>query len=91
MTSFICGSYNISGKYTANGYLYKSWTGLGLNHYQGVIRFSVGYMGTWSSENMRLIVSDGINVNQIINYNYNCTAAQQSTVCSGATDCFANY
>lgn len=46
-TPVTCTNYTFSGQYTNSDYLFKNYTGIGLNHYAIVVRFSVGYIGTW--------------------------------------------
>lgn len=42
-----CTNYTFSGTYTNADYIYKNFTGIPLNHYALVVRFSVGYIGQW--------------------------------------------
>lgn len=52
---YVCSIYTFSGKYVNSDYLSKNFTGIGANHYELVIRFNVGYIGTWSSsDNLQL-------------------------------------
>jgi len=68
LTPVTCTNYTFSGKYTANSYLSKSFTNIPLNHYALVVRFSVGYLGTWSAnDGLRLNLQDSL---QSINYDY---------------------
>ena len=54
-----CGEYWLSGQYTAGSYLSKTFNGLGTNHYQIVIRFGVGYIGSWDElDQMQVLMDD---------------------------------
>ena len=44
-----CGGYGLSGQYTAGSYISKTFNNLGLNHYDLVVRFGVGFIGSWNS------------------------------------------
>lgn len=46
-TPVTCTNYTFSGQYTNQDYLFKNYTTIALNHYAVVIRFSIGYIGTW--------------------------------------------
>lgn len=46
-TPVTCTNYTFSGQYTSLDYLFKNYTGIPLNHYAIVVRFNVGYIGTW--------------------------------------------
>jgi hypothetical protein len=48
LVPYTCSSYDFSGRYSNTDWISKNFTGIGANHYELVIRFSVGYMGTWS-------------------------------------------
>ena len=67
-----CSNYTFSGQYTSADYLFKNFTNIALNHYQIIVRFNVGYVGTWSeSDYLRVTLGDSM---QIVNhdYYYNC-------------------
>lgn len=67
-TPVTCTNYTFSGKYASNDYLYKNYTGIALNHYAIVIRFSVGFIGAWSeADYLRLSMTDS---NGATNYDY---------------------
>jgi len=58
-TPVTCTNYMFSGQYTANSYLSKTFSNIPLNHYAVVVRFSVGYLGTWSTlDGLRLNLKD---------------------------------
>ena len=50
-----CGAYQLSGKYTSGHYISKTFTDLGTNHYETVIRFGVGYIGSWDADDLMVI------------------------------------
>lgn len=49
LTSKVCSIYTLSGQYIDTDYISKNFTNINASHYQLVIRFSVGYIGTWSA------------------------------------------
>ena len=73
-----CGDYQLSGQYTADSYIAKTYTGLGTNHYQVVVRFGVGYIGSWDPTDQLYVDLDGDQ--HTLNYNYGVV----SDVCSGS-------
>jgi hypothetical protein len=73
MSSHTCSVYTLSGQYIDSDYISKNFTGINPSHYQLVIRFSVGYIGTWSvSDHLQLVINDGDNVNTQT-WAYSCT------------------
>jgi hypothetical protein len=48
-TPHTCDVYTLSGQYVAGDFIRKTFTGIPLNHYQVVVRFGVGFMGTWNT------------------------------------------
>ena len=46
-TLVTCDKYSFSGSYTAGGFISKTFNNIPLNHYQIVIRFSLGMIGSW--------------------------------------------
>lgn len=46
-TPQICDAYTLSGQYVAGDYISKTFTNFPLNHYQIIVRFGIGYIGTW--------------------------------------------
>lgn len=65
-----CGMYSLSGQYVAGNYIQKTFTGLPLNHYQVVVRFGVGFMGTWNSTNQILAEANGQSFSWLYNSCY---------------------
>ena len=50
-----CGNITFSGQYISSDYLSKNYTGINTEHYELIIRFGIGYMGSWSeSDNLQL-------------------------------------
>ena len=87
LTPYTCSSYVFSGQYAANDFLTKNFTGIPLNHYALVIRFSVGYIGAWTdTDYLRLKLDDAT---QTVNYDYRYSCDRPSTLCGGGnnTDC----
>jgi len=59
LSTTTCTNYTLSGEYTNQDFIYKNFTGIPLNHYQLIIRYNVGYIGTWSSSDyLRLNIQD---------------------------------
>lgn len=54
-----CGLYKMSGQYVSGDYIQKTFTGIPLNHYQLVIRFGVGHIGTWNPTDTMEVEIDG--------------------------------
>ena len=76
LTPHTCTNYTFSGQYTSTDYLSKNFTGIPLNHYALVVRYNVGYLGTWSdTDYLRLNLQDN---KQSINYDhhYNCDVVE---------------
>lgn len=65
-----CDQYTVSGQYVAGDYIQKTLTGIPLNHYELVVRFSIGHIGTWSSTDQMHVQIDGID------YSWNYRACQ---------------
>ena len=85
-----CASiYKLSGKYVDYDYIAKNYTSIPINHYEIVIRFSIGYIGTWNStDNLNLYVQHSYGA---LNnpWPYSCSAT--SLLCSSpgaGLDCF---
>jgi hypothetical protein len=79
-----CSIYTVSGQYVAGDYIRKTFTSIPLNHYQIVIRFSVGYIGSWSQSDSMLLEVNG----NTEKWEYNSCAYAQD-LCSGSLiDCF---
>jgi len=58
-TPVTCTNYTFSGQYTNSDYIFKNFTNIPLNHYALVVRFNVGYIGTWSNTDyLRLKLED---------------------------------
>lgn len=55
----ICSQYTLSGAYVAGDYIQKTFTSIPTNHYQLVLRFGVGYIGTWASTDQLSVDLDG--------------------------------
>lgn len=67
-TPVTCTNYTFSGQYTNSDYIFKNFTNIPLNHYALVVRFNVGYIGTWSNTDyLRLKLEDQL---QSVNYDY---------------------
>lgn len=80
-----CDVYFLSGQYVAGDYIQKTFTGLPLNHYQVVIRFGIGYIGTWNSADQMALYIDG----QPFTWKYNGCACYSDALCSSSgADCF---
>lgn len=63
-----CSNYTFSGQYTNTDFISKNFTNIPLNHYAVVVRFNVGYIGTWAeTDNLRLNLQDSA---QSIFYDY---------------------
>lgn len=79
-----CAPYKMSGQYVSGDYIQKTFTGIPLNHYQLVIRFGVGHIGTWNPTDTMEVEID----RHTYSWEYNvCPEAQN--LCSGSgTDCF---
>jgi hypothetical protein len=43
----LCGAYNLSGQYIYTDYISKNFTSIPINHYELVVRFGIGFIGTW--------------------------------------------
>lgn len=55
-----CGIYTFSGAYTGHHYINKKFANIPLNHYELVIRFGIGYMGSWdATDQLLLIINNG--------------------------------
>jgi len=81
-TPHTCTNYTFSGQYTANDYISKNFSGIPLNHYALVIRYNVGYMGTWNTTDvLSLNIQDD---EQDIYYDYNYSCSVQENICGGA-------
>jgi hypothetical protein len=73
LSSVTCSVYTLSGQYVDIDYISKNFTNINPSHYQLVIRFSVGYIGTWSAtDHLKLVINDGLNVN-VQTWAYSCT------------------
>lgn len=44
-----CDKYTFSGAYVQGGFISKTFNDLPLNHYEVVIRFNVGLIGSWNA------------------------------------------
>ena len=54
-----CTNYTFSGEYVSTDYLFKNFTSIPSNHYAIVVRFNVGYMGFWdTNDTLRLSLED---------------------------------
>jgi len=61
-TPVTCTNYTFSGRYASNDYLFKNYTSIPLNHYAVVVRFGVGYVGSWTDADflrLNLVDSNG--------------------------------
>lgn len=81
-TPVTCTNYTFSGQYTNSDYLFKNYTNIRLNHYAIVIRFSIGYIGSWqTSDQLRVSAVDST---QVVNYDFDYYCS------SGAVDNVTN-
>jgi hypothetical protein len=84
----VCNNYTFSGQYAAGDYLFKNFTGIPINHYALVVRFNVGFMGSWSSsDGLRLRLEDD---EQTIDFDYNYGCSIVENICNEAyptSDC----
>lgn len=83
----ICDQYSLSGQYVAGDFIQKTFTGLPLNHYQVVVRFGVGYIGSWNSADQIQLQVDG----QLYSWKYNFCAYSEALCSSSGADCFKIY
>jgi hypothetical protein len=85
----VCGIYNMSGGYVDYDWIAKNYTKIPVNHYNLIIRFSVGYIGTWSpSDDLNLYFSHQYGTS---NHQFSYSCSPLSTICSGSgMDCFQN-
>jgi hypothetical protein len=74
-----CSNYTFSGEYSSNDYLYKNFTGIPLNHYALVVRFSVGYIGNWTEGDvLELNLQDA---GQSVNFAYKYSCEFTENIC----------
>lgn len=89
---FNCGAFPFSGRYVNTDYIQKNFTGINTEHFELVIRFNVGYFGSWgSSDNLQLEVHDGVSTSYH-SWGYSCgqtgTLSDTKNLCSSqGTDC----
>lgn len=80
----ICDQYTLSGQYVAGDFIQKTFTGIPANHYQLVIRFGVGYIGTWNPTDQMNLEINGSPYSWLY---HGCSYPQD--LCSTSTaDCF---
>lgn len=77
-------SYPLSGQYSSGDYLAKRYTGLPVGHYYAIVRFTIAYMGVWTSTDMFAVVVDGVQKS----WNYSCGTNQ--AICT-VSDCIRQY
>ena len=79
-TPVTCTNYTFSGQYTSADYLFKNYTGIALNHYAIVVRFNVGYIGTWAETDfLRVALTDSYgSVN--FDYKYICSSGAMDNI-----------
>ena len=78
-----CDKYTLSGAYVQGGYISKTFTNLPLNHYEIVIRFNIGYIGSWNASSDEIYLSAD---STITTFNASCDHSED--LCSGSgTDC----
>lgn len=77
-------AYPLSGRYGSTDYLAKQYTGLPVNHYYLIVRFSMAYMGTWANTDMFAVTVD--NFQKV--WNYSCNTNQ--AICT-TSDCIRPY
>lgn len=85
-TPITCTNYTFSGQYVNSDYLFKNYTGIPLNHYAIVVRFSVGYIGTWSqADYLRLGLADA---SGSLNYDYRyyCSTGEINNITNTTTN-----
>jgi hypothetical protein len=71
-----CTNYTFSGQYTNQDYISKNFTNIPLNHYSILVRFSVGYIGTWGlNDSLRLNLQDSAQ-SLLYDYHYSCDNIQ---------------
>jgi hypothetical protein len=71
-TTITCTNYTFSGQYTNQDYISKNFTNIPLNHYSIIVRFNVGYIGTWTlNDSLRLTLQDSAQ-SQFYDYRYYC-------------------
>jgi hypothetical protein len=84
MTPVSCGGYTFSGAYGAGSYIRKQFD-LSVTHYQVLIRFSLGMIGTWDGDESVHLTLDG----QTYTPKIHCSFT--SDLCSGSgSDCIAH-
>ena len=83
-TAQTCDQYTLSGQYVAGDYLQKTFVGIPRNHYQLLIRVSIGYIGTWNSGDQIQLNIDG----QDYSWGYGSCIYAQPLCSLAGTDCF---
>ena len=48
-TPFVCSNLTFSGQYVNTDFIEKNFTNILTEHYELIIRFGVGYIGTWTN------------------------------------------
>lgn len=81
LSTFACGSYQLSGQYGVGDYLQKTYA-TSLAHYQLVVRFNIAFMGPWSSADQLIVTVDG----NSYYFNYTCTPDVMAPLCT-SNDC----
>lgn len=82
-TPLPCDQYTLSGQYVAGDFIQKTFTGLPLNHYQVVVRFGVGYIGSWNPTDQMHLEING----QVFTWTYNTCYYPQDLCGSSVTEC----
>lgn len=87
-----CGIYQLSGQYVSTDYLTRTWVGLGVNHYKLVIRFSIGFIGTFAGNEAYQVTINGGTSSTNHTFQYACTVFANICNAGGtSSDCFYNY
>lgn len=70
-----CTNYTFSGQYTNQDFISKNFTNIPTNHYSIIIRFSVGYIGTWTTNDVLRLTLQDQTQSVIYDYNYSCDSS----------------
>lgn len=82
-TTQTCSIYTVSGQYTAGDYIQKTFSGIPLNHYQLIVRFGVGYIGTWNyADTMQIKIESST-----YTWQYGSCSDAQALCSSSSADC----
>lgn len=58
---YTCNNISFSGKYTNLDYLQRNFTEINAEHFELIVRFNVGYIGSWAAtDNLQLEIHDGV-------------------------------